>query len=122
MTDPMRIVHCDDSGDILVLFEHWLEDHPDLELVASARGVREAIEEALRHQPDVIVTDTMGMTGSPDFLGWLHDAAPAADLVLFTGYEAFQLDPAIVERVDRIVTKRVDETELVAALRSLRAA
>ena len=77
MTDPLRIVHCDDSDDVLVLFEHWLEDHPDLELVASAHGVREAIEEARRHQPDVIVTDTMGMTGSADFLGWLHDAAPA---------------------------------------------
>ncbi len=120
MTDPLRIVHCDDSADVLILFEHWLEDHPDLELVASAHGIRAAIEDARRLQPDVIVTDTMGMTGNGAFLGWLRDAAPGAALVLFTGYEAFQLDPAVVAHVDRIVTKKVDETELVAQLRSLR--
>ena len=120
MTDPpLRIVHCDDSDDVLVLLEHWLEDHPDLELVASAHGIRAAIEAARAHQPDVIVTDTMGMGGSETFLGWLHDAAPSARIVLFTGYERHQLG-AVAERADAVVTKRVDEVELVAAVRALR--
>ena len=120
MTAPLRIVHCDDSADFLMLFEHWLEDHPDLLLVSSAQGMREAIDQVHRLQPDVVVTDTMGVTGSAAFLGWLRDAAPGASIVLFTGYEAFQLDRPIVELVDRVVTKRIDEHELVAELRSLR--
>ena len=64
----------------------------------------------------------MGMTGNDALLGWLNDAAPSAAIVLFTGYEQHQLSAAIAGRADAVVTKRVDETELVAALRALRAA
>ena len=120
MSSSLRIVHCDDSPDTLMLLEHWLEDHPDLVLVSSARGVRASIEQVREHQPDVVVTDTLGMTGDATFLRWLRDAAPDAAVVLFTGYRASQLVPDIVELADRVVTKGIDEAELVAELRSLR--
>ena len=119
VTPPLRIVHCDDSPDILVLVEHWFEDHPDLQVVASALGIRAAIEMAELHRPDVIITDTLGSPRDAELLLWLHDAAPNAKLVIFTGYGPHQLSPELARLADRIVTKSTDEVELVAALRSL---
>ena len=119
MTAPLRIVHCDDSADVVALVADWFEDHDDLELVSSALGMRAAIEQVREHQPDVVVTDTMGVYGAETFLTMLREIAPAAAIVLFTGYERFQLRTGIVELVDRTVTKGFDETELVDVLRSL---
>lgn len=119
MPKPLRIVHCDDAPDVLMLVEHWLEDHSDLELVASAPGLRAALAHVQAQQPDVAVTDTMSMTQGEEFLGWLRAAAPAAAIVLYTGYERHQLGLRIVQLVDRVVTKQIDEADLVATLRSL---
>jgi len=118
---PIRIVHCDDSPDLLLLVEHWFEDHPDLVVVASALGIRAAIELVELHKPDVVVTDTLGSPRDPSLLLWLHDAAPNAKLVIYSGYRPDQLAPALTRLADRIVTKTSDELELVAALRSLTA-
>jgi len=116
---PLRIIHCDDSPDFLLLVEHWFEDHPDLEIVASALGIRAAIELVERHRPDVVVTDTLGSPRDASLLRWLHDAAPDARLVIFTGYASQQLAPDLACLADAIVSKTADERELVAALRSL---
>ena len=119
MTQPLRIVHCDDSPDVIRLVEDWFQDHPDLRLLASALGMRASVEQVRAHQPDVVVTDTMGVTGAEVFLGMLREVAPDARIVLHTGYQPFQLRPAIRELVDAIVTKGFDETELDAVLRAL---
>ena len=119
VSQPLRIVHCDDSPDVLLLVEHWFEDHPDLEVVASALGIRAAIELVAQHRPDVVLTDTLGSPRDAALLRWLHDAAPNASLVVYTGYTPHQLAPEMVRLADRIVTKTSDDLELVAALRSL---
>ena len=116
---PLRIVHCDDSPSFLMLTRHWLEDRPDLEVVHSALGIRDAIEHVRALQPDVIVTDTFGSSNDPTYLGWLHDAAPSARLVIFTGYRAEQLGEPLRELADAVVTKAHDERGLVAAIRGL---
>jgi DNA-binding NarL/FixJ family response regulator len=121
VSSPLRIVHCDDSPDVLLLVEHWLEDHPDLVVVASALGIRAAIEMVELHRPDVVVTDTLGSPRDASLLLWLHDAAPHAKLVIHTGYKPHQLAPELTRLADRVVTKMSDELELVAALRSLMA-
>jgi DNA-binding NarL/FixJ family response regulator len=121
VSPPLRIVHCDDSPDVLLLVEHWFEDHPDLDVVASALGIRAAIEMVELHKPDVVVTDTLGSPREDSLLRWLHDAAPDARLVVYTGYRPHQLAPDLVRLTDRIVTKTSDDVELVAALRSLAA-
>jgi DNA-binding NarL/FixJ family response regulator len=119
VSPPLRIVHCDDSPDVLLLVEHWFEDHPDLDVVASALGIRAAIELVGQHRPDVVVTDTLGSPRDASLLAWLHDAAPDAKLVVYTGYRPHQLAPELVQLADRIVTKSSDDVDLVAALRSL---
>jgi DNA-binding NarL/FixJ family response regulator len=116
---PRRIVHCDDSPSFLMLMRHWLEDHEDLELVHSALGIRDAIEQVRALQPDVVVTDTFGSATDPTYLGWLRDAAPAAVVVIHTGYVESQLGPELRDVADAVVTKQHDERELVAAIRRL---
>lgn len=119
MQDPLRIVHCDDSESFSLLVRDWLEDHPDVEVVHTAHGIREAIDRVREVQPDVVVTDTLGASSDPRYLTWLRDAAPRARLVVFTGYLRSQLHPDVVALADAIVTKGIDESELVRVLRSL---
>jgi DNA-binding NarL/FixJ family response regulator len=119
VTAPLRIVHCDDSPDVLLLVEHWFEDHPDLDVVASALGIRAAIEQVGRHQPDVVVTDTLGSPRDASLLLWLHEAAPEARLIIYTGYAPHQLAPELTRIAERVVTKTSDEHDLVAALRAV---
>ena len=115
----IRVVHCDDSPSFLVLVKHWFEDHPDLELVHSALGLRDAIEQIRALQPDVIVTDTFGSAGDAASLAWLHDAAPGARLVVFTGYRESQLHADLVALADAVVTKGLDEDALVGTIRRI---
>ena len=70
-------------------------------------------------QPDVVVSDTFGAPDDPTYLGWLHDAAPDARLVVFTGYREAQLGESLRVVADAVVTKHHDERELVAAVRRL---
>ena len=103
-----------------MLTRHWFEDHPDLEIVHSALGIRDAIEHVAALQPDVVVTDTFGSSADATYLGWLRDAAPPALLVIFTGYREGQLGEALRELADAVVTKQHDERELVTVIRRLR--
>jgi len=116
---PCRIVHCDDSPSFLMLARHWFEDHGDLEIVHSALGIRDALEHVRALQPEVVVTDTFGSSTDPTHLGWLREAAPAAALVIFTGYREDQLGGELREMADAVVTKQHDERELVATIRRL---
>jgi DNA-binding NarL/FixJ family response regulator len=102
-----------------MLTRHWLEDHPDLTIVHSALGVRDAIEHVQALQPDVVVTDTFGSAQDPTYLGWLHDAAPSARLVIFTGYREDQIGRELRLVADAVVTKGHDERQLVATLRRI---
>ena len=115
----LRIIHCDDSPSFLTLMRHWFEDHPDLEIVHSALGIRDAIEHVRALQPDVVVTDTFGSSADATHLGWLRDAAPPARLVIYTGYREDQLGDGLREVADAVVTKQHDERELVAVIRRL---
>jgi DNA-binding NarL/FixJ family response regulator len=118
----LRIVHCDDSPSFLMLMRHWLEDHPGLQIVHSALGIRDAIEHVRALQPDVVVTDTFGSATDASYLRWLREAAPGARLVIFTGYLPTQLGPELGEVADAVVTKHVDEREVVDAIRRVAAA
>jgi DNA-binding NarL/FixJ family response regulator len=116
---PLRVVHCDDSPSFLMLMRHWFEDHPDVRIVHSALGIRDAIEHVRALRPDLIISDTLGSATDPSHLRWLREAAPGARLVIFTGYLERQLDPALRAVADRVVTKGVDERELLAAIRAI---
>ena len=116
---PVRIVHCDDSESFLLLTRDWLEDHGDLEIVHSALGADEALAAVRALNPDVVVTDTFGSPSDPAILTALHDAAPGARLVIFTGYPASHLHPTVRQLADAVVTKSHHELSLVETIRAL---
>src|SRR5437764_5213584 len=55
--DPIRVMIVDDAVVVRGLVSGWVDEEPDLKIVASLRTGREAVEQLLRHNPDVIVLD-----------------------------------------------------------------
>jgi two-component system chemotaxis response regulator CheB len=54
---PLRVMVVDDSAVVRGLFVRWIEAEPDLQLVASLRTGREAVQQVERANPDVVVLD-----------------------------------------------------------------
>src|SRR5262245_22892966 len=55
--DPIRVMVVDDAIVVRGLIARWVESEPDLKIVASLRGAREAIEQVERVAPDIVVLD-----------------------------------------------------------------
>jgi two-component system chemotaxis response regulator CheB len=53
----IRVMVVDDAVVVRGLFSRWIESEPDLELVASLRTGREAVNQLERADPDVVVLD-----------------------------------------------------------------
>jgi two-component system, chemotaxis family, protein-glutamate methylesterase/glutaminase len=53
----IRVMIVDDAVVVRGLFSRWVEAEPDLELVASLRTGREAVNQLERADPDVVVLD-----------------------------------------------------------------
>src|SRR4051795_5926901 len=55
--DPIRVMIVDDAVVVRGLVSRWVGEEPDLDIVASLRTGREAVDQLLRHNPDVVVLD-----------------------------------------------------------------
>src|SRR5438309_1383827 len=55
--DALRVMIVDDAVVVRGLVSRWVNEEPDLKIVASLRTGREAVDQVLRHNPDVIVLD-----------------------------------------------------------------
>ena len=71
--DPIRVMVVDDAVVVRGMVARWIEAEPDMQIVASLRGGREAIEQVARRNPDVVILDvTMpdidGITALPRLL------------------------------------------------------
>jgi two-component system chemotaxis response regulator CheB len=55
--DPIRVMVVDDAVVVRGLVARWVDEEPGLKTVASLRSGREAVDQVLRHNPDVIVLD-----------------------------------------------------------------
>jgi two-component system chemotaxis response regulator CheB len=53
----IRVMIVDDAVVVRGLFSRWIQDEPDLEMAASLRTGREAVDQLLRVDPDVVVLD-----------------------------------------------------------------
>jgi two-component system chemotaxis response regulator CheB len=56
-TRRIRVMIVDDAVVVRGLFARWVDAEPDLEMVATLRGAREAVDQLERHDPDVVVLD-----------------------------------------------------------------
>jgi DNA-binding NarL/FixJ family response regulator len=81
------VLLCDDNEAIRGLLREVLEMRPALRVVGEAADGNEAIAEAARLQPDVIVLDlAMPRRTGLEALAELRRVAPAAKIVVFSGF------------------------------------
>src|SRR5437868_5662130 len=55
--DPIRVMIVDDAVVVRGLVSRWVDEEPGLKVVASLRTGREAVDQLLRHDPDVVILD-----------------------------------------------------------------
>ena len=55
--DPIRVMVVDDAVVVRGLVSRWIDEEPDLKTVASVRTGRDAVDQLLRANPDVVLLD-----------------------------------------------------------------
>jgi len=55
--DPIRVMIVDDAVVVRGLVSRWIDEEPDLKTVASLRTGRDAVDQVLRANPDVVLLD-----------------------------------------------------------------
>jgi NarL family two-component system response regulator LiaR len=95
---PYRIgvLICDDADSLLLLLRVVVGLDPGLHVAGEARNGQEAILEAARLQPDVILLDlSMPVLTGLDALPAIKAAAPGAHVIAFTGLSASVVEAAV---------------------------
>src|SRR6476660_4068062 len=55
--DTLRVMIVDDAVVVRGLVSRWIDEEPGLKTVAALRTGREAVDQLLRHDPDVVILD-----------------------------------------------------------------
>lgn len=55
--EPIRVMIVDDAAVVRGLVSRWIDEEPDIEVVASLRTGREAVDQLERANPDVVILD-----------------------------------------------------------------
>jgi DNA-binding NarL/FixJ family response regulator len=114
----IRVLLCDDSRSLATLVEHWLEEHDEFAFVGAIQHAADCLETVTRTQPDVVLLDTLGTPNDSSTLHTIRGAAPAAKVIIYSGYVALLGEDAL-PRGDAFLDKGADNDELVAAIRSV---
>jgi DNA-binding NarL/FixJ family response regulator len=118
MAGRIRVLLCDDSRSLATLVDHWLEEHDDLEFVGAIQHKEDCLATVARTQPDVVLLDTMGDPHDASTLNVIRRSAPAAKVIIYSGYVALLGEDAL-PRADAFLDKGADHEELVSAIRSV---
>ena len=121
MTRTISVVVCDDVPGMRRLARIVLEEEGDVSVIGEAADGREAIQEIRRLQPDVVVLDlSMPEMDGLEAIPAIHAVAPAAKIVVFSGFEEAKLaDAALSRSASRYVRKGAPLAELRQAVRSV---
>jgi DNA-binding NarL/FixJ family response regulator len=112
-----RVLLCDDSPQIRELVRVVLELEGN-EVVSEAENGREAVDEAERLQPDVVLLDlSMPVMDGLEALPEIKRVAPRARIVVLSGFDNDRLvSQALALGADRYVPKGGDPDEIVDAV------
>jgi len=90
------VLICDDSDSLRLLLRVALGLDAGLHVAGEARNGQDAIAEAARLQPDVILLDlSMPVLTGLDALPAIKAAAPSAHIIAFTGFSASVVEEAV---------------------------
>jgi len=92
----IRLLLVDDHALVVMAMTAAFEDVADIELVATAATADDAVVEAVRHRPDVVLLDRRLPDGDGvDAIGPLLEALPGVRVLVFTG----AADQSVADRV-----------------------
>jgi two-component system, NarL family, response regulator NreC len=117
----IRVIVVDDHAVVRSGLRRVLEAEADIEVVAEAGSVREAVFEARAQKPDVIVMDVVmpgesGIEGTPLVL---HEAPEAKVLVLSMQDDPRYVREAFAAGASGYVLKEAADTDVVEAVREV---
>lgn len=94
-----------------------------LEVVGEARDGNEAISEAQRLQPDVILLDlSMPHRTGLEALPEIKEVAPAAGVIVFSGFDSSTMASEVLSRgADRYLEKGARPSEITTAIQEVAA-
>jgi DNA-binding NarL/FixJ family response regulator len=123
VTSTLHVLVCDDSAHIRELVRLLLEMEGN-SVVAEAENGRQAIVEAERHQPDVVLLDlSMPVMDGLEALPEIQRVAPEARVVVLSGFDNASLVAHALELgAESYVTKGGDPAEILAAVEGRTAA
>ncbi|MDP9146245.1 MAG: response regulator transcription factor [Acidobacteriota bacterium] len=121
---PKRIIIADDSGSVRSVLRTFLENADDLEVCAEASDGLQALEQAEKCKPDLVVLDlSMPKMNGAEVASVLKKRMPHTKIILFTMYSenvGNSLTSAL--GVDAVLSKPNGMAQLVKCVRSLLAA
>ena len=114
------VLVCDDAPDMRALLRDALDGDPGLRVVGEAADGDDALTQAAKLQPDVVLLD-IGMPGpgADAVVAGLREAAPEAAIVVLSGFGIERLTAAAVEEIAAHLPKTA---ELAVVRRTLREA
>jgi DNA-binding NarL/FixJ family response regulator len=112
------VLICDDVESMRVLLGVIVELRPGLRVVGEAEDGEQAIAEARRLQPDVILLDlSMPRRTGLDALPEIKRVAPDAKVIVVSGFVSSMLAADVLARgADRYIEKGVDPDTIAATI------
>ena len=117
------VLICDDNQPLRAVLRDVIGLRPSLRVVGEAGDGNEAIEEAARLQPDVILLDlAMPRKTGLDALPELRQVAPAAKIIVFSGFSTASVaDEVLALGAVRYLAKGADIDEINDAIEEVAA-
>jgi NarL family two-component system response regulator LiaR len=121
MIEPIRVLIADDHAIVRRGVSALLATEPEIEVVGEAQNGREAITQAERFQPDVILMDlVMPEVDGIEAIRRITDRQPGARILVLTSFAADdQVFPAIKAGALGYLLKDSSPEELVQAIRQV---
>lgn len=119
----LSVLICDDVDAMRMLLRVVVEQRPGLRVAGEASDGNQAVAEAKRLQPDVILLDLSmpGRTGF-DALPEIRQVAPEAKVIVLSGFVASTTAPAVLELGAALfIEKGADPDVIVSAIEEVAA-
>jgi DNA-binding NarL/FixJ family response regulator len=119
--DAHRVLLVDDRADIIDLLRLMVAATPGYTVVATATTGAEAVQQAIVHQPQVVVIDyAMPQMDGMAALPLLREELPGAALILHSGYATTELTEAARRLgADAVLAKGATRGELAELMERL---